>query len=403
MITARYTLFSHIPLHQDAEGRFYTNRLWEKDLALHADYLPGLKLCCPVVPRTPDTPPAEVDAPVTCLSAAEIIALPADRGWGSALAHIIPNFRTIGRALRDCDIAHSSGVGWPFPLSYYVLAQRRRQTFQWVMVIESSDWMIPKGRRAGLRARIAQKVHRRLIGACLRASDARIFTQSWYRDTLLGHDDASLIAPAIWLDAGDIRDPASLTPRAPGPLRIIFPTRLIVQKGVRTVMQALTAYNRQPDAPALHLDIMGEGAMADELDDFAATLKATASKATLRMIAPLPYGAPFLTALRRYDAVLIASEMEEQPRIVFDAFSQGVPCIASRTHGNQSVIDAPQTGAFFTPSDAEDLAATLMHFAADPAALTALQPDVLSTVAQKTHAHMHRTREAFLKDVLQLD
>lgn len=402
MINARYTLFSHIPLFKDPQGQFHTNQLWEKDLALHAGYLPRLNLCCPVLPLADLSNPADADTPVDCVTADQIIALAEGRGWRSALSNIIPNYRTTRRALQDCDIAHSSGVGWPFPLSYYVLMQRRRHAFQWVMVIESSDWMLPEGQRPNLRARIGETLHGRLIRACLRMADARIFTQAWYRDNLLGHDENCLIAPAIWLDAATIRAAKDLPPRLPGPLRVIFPSRLIPQKGVRTVMQALEIYQQEPDAPALQLDVMGEGLLAGALTEFIARRSATPSTVQLRLIPPLRYGAPFLSALRQYDAVLIASEKEEQPRIAFDAFSQGLPCIASRTHGNQSVIDAPHTGTFFAPGDAAELASTLAQCAADPDALAALRPKVLDRIAQNTHAQMHRTREAFLHQVLNL-
>ncbi|SDX20498.1 glycosyltransferase family 4 protein [Roseicitreum antarcticum] len=400
MIDARYTLFSHIPLYADPDGALHTNRLWEKDLSLHIGYLPNLRLCCPVLPRTQVPHPTDADTRIDGLSPERVVALRPNQGWGAVLANIMPNLRIIRRALRDSDIAHSSGVGWPFPLSYYLLALRRSGAFEWVMVIESSDWMIPQGQRGTLRARLGQRLHGRLIRACLRASDARIFTQAWYRDTLLGHERATLIAPAIWLDAESILPESALTPRAPGPLRVICPTRLIAEKGLHTVMQALSVYAGTPGAPPLHLDIMGEGPMAQELARFAKSLYLAAGPARLRLIPPLPYGPAFFEALRGYDTALIASEKEEQPRIVFDAFSQGLPCIASRTHGNLSVIDQDRTGTFFTPGDPADLAAVLARLARDPAALSDLRPGVLAEVALKTHEHMHRTRAAFLKRVL---
>lgn len=80
MINARYTLFSHIRLFKDAQGRCFTNQLWEKDLSLHAGYLPRLKLCCPVLPLADLCNPADADTPVDCVSADQIIALAEGRG-----------------------------------------------------------------------------------------------------------------------------------------------------------------------------------------------------------------------------------------------------------------------------------------------------------------------------------
>src|SRR5437763_3525524 len=53
----------------------------------------------------------------------------------------------------------------------------------------------------------------------------------------------------------------------------------------------------------------------------------------LRLLDPVPPGAPFLALVRRYHALLLPSLSDEQPRVVLDAASQAVPAIASDTDG----------------------------------------------------------------------
>lgn len=267
------------------------------------------------------------------------------------------------------------------------------------MVIESTFWMAPTDRPAGLKTRLSEAFHKRILRRCVRTAEARIFTQGWYRDLLLpGTTERSLIAPAAWIDEEKIR-PDVAEPRSPGPTRLIYPTRLISEKGVATVLEAARRLAERADVSSLVLDIIGEGPMKDAVLEAAACLPD--GPVRLRYLDPVPYGAPFFELLRGYDGVLIANRTEEQPRIAFDAFSQGLPCVASRTHGNGSVIEDGRTGLFFPPGDAPALAELLIRLAADTAPLATMRDAALATARTQTHQGMHRRREVFLRDVLE--
>jgi len=392
MINAPYTLFSRIPLYRAEDGTFYTDDLWEKDLSLHLNYISQFHICCPVLPWQAGQ---GTDTPILGLQINQVIPLRHDRGWGSVLANLLPNALSVFRAAKRGGILHSSGAGWAFPLSYYILLLRPFLSFRWLMVIESTFWMVPVGCRPSLRKGIAQQLHRTFIRYCLRSADARIFTQDWYRAELLGDSENCLIAPASWIDEEFIA--SAPPPKRPGPLRLIYPTRMVTEKGVDTVLAALAAYDQTPNAPPLVLDMIGQGPMAEQARAFAAQ---PTTSVTLRFLDPVPYGPPFFALLRGYDGVLIANLTEEQPRIAFDAFSQGLPCIASNTSGNASVIYNGETGHLFAPGDATDLTALLLRLAAAPDDLAALRRRVLTFAHAHTHRAMHRNREAFLKTSL---
>lgn len=389
MIDSPYVLFTRIPLHRSEDGRFYTDDLWEKDLSLHLDYLPQFHICCPVVPWTPE---CGADTPVPELQADRVIPLRKDRGWGSVFFNLLPNFLSVIRAARTGSILHSSGAGWAFPLSYYLLLLRPFIRFKWLMVIESTFWMISAGDQPGLRKRISEKLHRFMIRRCLRSADARLFTQDWYRSELLGEAAHCLITPASWIDEDMILDHPP--DRADGPLRLIFPTRMIPEKGIETVFSAIAEYERAAEATPLQIDLIGEGSLAERARGFVRDHHGTTQ---LRYLETVPYGAPFLDLIRRYDGVLIANLTEEQPRIVFDAFSQALPCIASATNGIRSLVDDGVNGYLFSPGDAVELAGLLKRLASDPETLDSLRAPALEFARKYTHREMHRTREHFLK------
>lgn len=401
MIGERYTLFVRIPLYLDREGGVFATDLWAKDLALHLGYLGDFRLCCPVLPL-PKVGRAVV--PVEGLSADRIFPLRLDRGWGSVFRNLLPNFRAAARAARWSEIVHSGGSEWAFPLSYYLLLLRPLLSFRWVILIESTFWMKPRGGRA--RPRLSHHLHLFLLRRCVRAADARIFTQDWYREVFLGSDEAVLIAPAVWIDAETVEPEAARAARVAarrGPARLVFPARLIADKGVETVLSAVEIFEARHggggDVPRLVLDIVGEGELAARCRAFA---EAHSGAVKVGFREPVPYGAPFRELLRGYDAVVVANRKPEQPRIVFDAFGQGLPCLSTRTPGVEGLVREGETGCLFAVGDAGLLADLFARVADDPGMLAGMGATALGDVRGRTHAAMHREREAFLREVLSL-
>lgn len=389
MITSRYVMFIRIPAFADSDGRLYAGDLWARDVLRHLEYIQDFKLCCPLEPM--ENAPDDL-APLGPLTVKDLYPLRMDRGYMSVLANFTPNLRQVFRAAQPGGIMHSGGAGWAFPLSYYLLIARRFYRFRWLVLIESTMWMRPEDSRHSLRKRLGEAFHRRVISSCLRRADARIFTQSWYRDILLGETKATLIAPASWVDeAAVLPAPAA---RPTGVPRLLFATRMTAEKGVFTVLDAIARYPL--DGPDLQIDFVGQGEESDKVD---AAIAAHRGKIKVRRIARRAYGAPFYELLRDYDGVLIANRTEEQPRLIFDAFSQSIPCIASATNGNESLLDDGQTGWTFPVGDAAALCTLLEKAAADPDALFALRDATLTAARGHTHVQMHRNRAQFIKDL----
>jgi glycosyltransferase involved in cell wall biosynthesis len=227
-------------------------------------------------------------------------------------------------------------------------------------------------------------------------ADLAIFTHEGYRKSLKTRGPgAVLIDPATWIaeqqvlltsDAARKRDGLSKTR-----LRVLFAGRLLHGKGLATLLSAL----RELDSRFIELDvdIIGEGPMQAACEA-AVVVNGTAK---VRLLAPVPYGEQFFSLLQNYHAVVVPSLTNEQPRIIFDAFSQGVPVLASDTDGNKSCVEDGVTGRLFRHNDIEALSNVLQQYAKDPGQLRILGMNSLGVAHRFTHNAMHeRRREALL-------
>ena len=399
MIEQSYTMLSRIPLFQGPDG-FYTDDLWEKDLSAHLRYIRDFRIACPVKPISAATGPVRR---IAGLNDDKVTRLRIDGGWGSVVANFLPNLFSVRRAMTGSVIVHTSCAGWAFPLAYYALLLRPFMRFKWVNVVESSFWVKPATGPVSIRQRIEHHVHEFLVRRCVRASDARIFTQDGYRAAYLGSHDRAMVNTAVWIDDENFRNDADLAP--PETARLIFPARLLPEKGVETVLMAIARWDALyggSAGPTVDLDIIGEGSLADRCRAFVAA-RDPAARLRMRFLDQVPYGAAFFDLLRGYSAAIVANRQAEQARIVFDVMAQGLPVLASDTTGNRAVVYDSKTGAIFPVDDADALAALIERAARDPTWLALMGRNALAAARGYSHSAMHRDREAFLMQTLRLD
>ena len=399
-IEQSYTLFNRIALVRDAHGTLWFPDLWAKDLCLHLVYLKDMRLCCPI---EDGVPPANFVSAATHpeLGALKVVPMRVDRGWLSVLKNLVPNFLTVASAVEDSEVLHSGAAGWPFPPSYYLLALRPFKRRLWVFLVESTFWHLTKHEKRTLRRAVVSRASGFLVRRCARAADVRIFTSAGYRDFLLPPGERGHVNNATWinrehcasLEEARARWQAALADREHA--RFIFPARLIPQKGVAVLMDAIRVLNQRGVHVAI--DFMGSGELEDSCRAFARQGQGTV---TVRFVEPVPYGPEFLAALASYDAVLVPNLSDEQPRIPFDAFSQGVPVIASKTIGVREVVEDGETGFLCATGDAPSLAAMLERHANAREGLRDAGLRGLERVSARTHAAMHLERAAILTEAL---
>lgn len=395
MIENSYILFTRIPLTKTGSGRIYCDPLWEKDLKIHLEYIDNFSICCPIE-YSEDT---NKKKDITDLGIKCFFPLKPDHGIASAIKNFFPNLLSVTRACKKAEIVHSGGAGWSFPLSFYLYFLKPFYSFKWIMLIESSFWMLTSTDKKTPRKLISNFIYKTLLARCIKTANARIFTQSFYRNYFLGSEtDRTLINAASWIDDKSILPAQAVKERyntkTDRKLRIIFPSRLTADKGIFVVLDAIRKLDVLKNE--VHITLIGEGILEQDCRNF---VNEYHGNADVSFQDPVAYGEPFFSALSKYDFVLVPTINQEQPRIVFDAFSQGVPVIGSDTSGIRDITN-DSNAIFFKCGDSSSLAKTIASLIPNHRRSLEMGLAGLEYATGKTHRQMHRDREQFLIDVL---
>lgn len=389
----RYLLVSVVPWYRDAAGRIWIGRLWWRDLMRHRAYIGDLTVLAPL--RAFD--PAEDLVPLDPMPPGLAFrALPDSLSLRAALCDAPAAIAAAWAAVRQADIVHSGAGGWPIPPGLYVNPIARVLRRPLVIVIESAFWRLSGPGPHRVAVRLRARVIEGLARWSVRRAILSVFTHEGYRATLgQGARGRLLVAPASWVDEGDlVPDPAAATAARGGDVRLLFAGRIVAEKGVGTLIEALRI--AEAAGHPLRLDVIGEGAMRPALAALAEELR----KVRLRLRDPVPYGAPFLSLLDGYHALVVPSLSDEQPRVLYDAAARAMAALASDTPGHRQVVRADVTGWFHPPGDAAALAAAMARAQGDPAALAAMGQAARAHVAGATLEAMHLARAQALADVL---
>ena len=389
--------FTNIPAFRDDAGGVWTDALWAHDLEGHFRHEPQMMLCCPVEPLPKD--PGRVARVRFLEPEGRLWPVRRDYGWGSALRNIPHNRRAVARAAAQARFWRTGGAGWAIPLPWWLLGPKRRMGAFWHLNIESSTWRMIPGRRPSLRQFIEHHVHLWMTRRCLRAADWRSFTQAVYRDEMLGETERTFISVASWFPEKDLLPEDVLEARIAGrsgPLRAIYPARLVADKGVETVLAAADLLAER--GVEVEIDLIGEGPLEDACRDAAA--RHGQGPTRVRFLDQVPYGAPFFELLGGYDLGLVANRQAEQPRIIFDLFSQGLGLVATDTDGVREITRSGVDCVTVPVEDAAAMAEALAGLAAAPEALAPMRRAARAGAATRTHEDMHRRRtEALIAEL----
>ncbi len=398
-LRCRYLLAIQLPLYVDAQGRCWTERLWMVDLQRHLTYIRRLTVLCPILQREPPPDCVQVDA----AGQIEFVAVPWHQSSAAALLRAPLTFARLWRLIGRHDFVHSHyGDWWPLATPYLVNLVARLRGRCLMVIVEASPWRVPRGERASLWRRFKAWSAERLNRWTVSLADLAVFTHEGYRRDLLpppperGHVlHASWIDEAVVLDAATAR--ARWQSRPPQqPLRVLFAGRLQEDKGLPVLFQALERLRREARV-RVDIAIIGSGPLAAACRAQAAIDNACVH---VEVLEPVPYGEPLFALLRRFDALLVPSLADEQPRVVYDAYSQAVPVLASATPGLRACVADGVTGRLFAPADAVALASAIEHAAGKPLALQDLGLRALEAARAMTHQEMHRRRHALIAQTL---
>lgn len=387
-----YLLVVPIPWYRDEGGRILLDRLWARDLLRHLDYLSDLTVLAPMGQLPKDgldnaecwqkPPPGLRFSPLPSANSAFRALLQFPRLVATGVASV-----------RRADIVHSGAVGWPVPPGLVVNPAAALSGRKLVIVIESTFWR-GDGRPRSLSGRLLGMVSEKLAHYSCRQASLCVFTHDSYaRDFGRNTRGRVLVTPASWIDEADILSRAeaqSAWQSKPSTTRFLLAARLTEGKGIGVMLD--TMQEAETRGLPIKLDVIGEGPMYDAVTALAGRLQT----ARLRLIDPVPYGPEFMSLLRRYHAVVVPSLTEEQPRILYDAFSQAVPALASDTPGHREAVLPETTGMRFAANDTAGLLAAMA--AARPEQLARLGMSARDWVGGRTHRAMHLVRARALAE-----
>lgn len=392
-IRCRYLLISFIPYYEDAQGRVWLDRAWHHDLVQHMEYLFDLTLVAPKRSYRSDIADLVL---FECRQMREVrfIGMRSQDSTLLAIKNLPSTILLLAQEIKRAEIVHSNIIGWPFPLGWIANPLALYMGRKLVLVVESAFWRrVPGSPKPSFIQNIRSSLTERLGRYFMQRADLAIATQPSYLESLRGSSSKGIgfVNPASWVNEDDILPVEALrrswvSKRTVCTLRLLFAGRLTKEKGIGVLLDAVDMLDMH--GIAVHIDIIGQGPMLAECQN---SSKLARSSVLLTLLQPVTYGQEFFHLLSKYHAVLVPSLTDEQPRILFDAYSQGVPVVAANTDGIRPHVD-DRVGWLVTSGSAESLSKTITTIVSQPWELENRGVTAHQLAGLKTHREMHRAR-----------
>lgn len=401
VIQVPYLLVVNIQSYQDKSGDIYLDPLWYKDLKKHLYYLKNFTLACPCIYE--QAPEGFVNLMSDSLfSEITIINLPQPKNYLHALWLLPTTLIMLWKVIQSSTIVHCGIAGWPIPFGWLITAIAKLKGKYLLIIVESAPWRLKPGIAANFRSLIEATIWETMGRWCVNNSDLSFFTQSQYKESLLTkREDKAYITPASWIDEEIIISEEKATKIwnqklvNPTHLKLIFVGRLVPEKGLLVLLKAMEILEER--AIPITLDILGEGELLKTCQQASNTLSEITK---IKILGTVAYGVEFFNLLQKYHAIAVPSLSDEQPRIVYDGYSQAIPILASKTAGLKDVVQDNLTGKLVHPNDAIALADLLESSWYNLEQLKVMGMQSLHTARGMTHQKMHEQRWEILIEEL---
>lgn len=166
------------------------------------------------------------------------------------------------------------------------------------------------------------------------------------------------------------------------PLRLVYLSRVMPQKGIETAIKAVTLINNNPDCPSISLDIWGP--VPDKYSNWFKILMQDCNPMIIYRGVLEPESIP--DVLPDYGMMVFPTTYagEGFPGVIVDAFVSGLPVIASDWQDNGDFIRHGVNGLLFTSGDACDLASKLCWALSHPHSIASMARSAAS-MAENYH------------------
>lgn len=346
-------IVSSIPVYQ-INGQFHTLDLWVKDLEKQIECVKKLSLVCPVNIKPAHTTENLTDLP-------ESITL---IGKGSLTSSTDYDALTSNHDVIQFGINQPI---WDTKVEQNFLKAARRNNTCVISALSSN-------RAKTLLLNAKSKGILRYIKTLITYTGLNIaisyFTKNCDGVFVVGEGLRELVNPkqknlhvgtASWIGREDFLSTHELANKADQlasreRLKLCVATRLEPMKGVHLSLDALATIKTRLGDHSPELLILGEG---DELDN----LKAQSARSGLDHLVTFggmrAYPDDFFKTIREYDLILLTNLNDEQPRLIFDALSQGLIPICPDSLPFKALNLEHEV--YFSRGDALSLAETIMN------------------------------------------
>ncbi|MBI4783422.1 MAG: glycosyltransferase [Oscillatoriophycideae cyanobacterium NC_groundwater_1537_Pr4_S-0.65um_50_18] len=402
-IKQRYLLCVGIICYQDQEGRRYLDQLWYKDLKEHLRYIKHLTLASPCQRGTIPTGLIPLDSD-PLFDTVEFVDLPLAKGFATAVLQLPLTMALLWQAIQRADVVHSGVAGWPIPPGWLMTPMVKMLKKKYVIVVESAFWRLQPGAAVTFTSKLRADFSERMNRWCMDNTDLAVFTHDEYKESLLSHPERGHIIYCSWIDKDNILSHAEaqrvwrnkVSPEAKQ-LKILCAGRLTASKGILVLLEAMKLLDEA--GISVKLDILGQGELREECDRASQiSYKAIA----IETLGTVPYGPPLFELMQSYHALIIPTISDEGHRVVYDAYSQSLPIIASNTVGLREIVQDGRTGVLIQPGDPAALADKLKWAAHNLNELESLGMYSLNIARTLTHQSMHQQRRQLILDTLHL-
>ena len=387
----RLLILSSIPVQWDGQ-QYSTMDLWAVDLTGQLRQTTNLTLICPVVDQVPSgwTGTAAVPSGIHVVNAGSLNPARAQalvRSTDVVQVHGGGAWTESRLARRLIRIAERQGVK-----SIVGISSNRARTALLNVRRPSSPRDIVRSMKSVARYASVSLTCKALTSR----ADGTFIVGEGLRPLASTRCRSLHVGTASWVQQADLvaarakcshPDPAALR-------RMCIAARLERMKGVHVGVDAaaLVADEREPSI----LDIYGAG---PELGSLQAQVTEAGLLDKVSFCGTLAYPQPFLSTLGRYGVVLLTNLNDEQPRLIFDAISQGVLPVCPDLPAYRA-LGLPQM-LLFEPGNARALASTLKALWARSTTDLAAAWDVLFTIAGRcTLDSMHASRAHWIRSAV---
>jgi glycosyltransferase involved in cell wall biosynthesis len=165
--------------------------------------------------------------------------------------------------------------------------------------------------------------------------------------------------------------------------------RLVPIKDVHTAISAIA------ELDAVHLAVVGDGELRNELEEFA---RGTGAAARVHFTG---WRHDVAETLSELDVAVLTSRNEGTPVALIEASAVGVPAVATEVGGVRSGVDDGRTGLLVPPGDAGAVARNVTQLLVDPASRTRMGTAARDHVRDRFGAErLLADIKAFYKDLL---